>query len=142
MQNLENTMQAHVGVPLYELPKDPITSTRFFFTPTNTKSLVEDLRAEDMNLFMRDGKEAGNYFLKTSMKMAKMALSSNDPYGNFKRSMEEMVEAYRISELPRLQELLRCYLALNQKKNHKVIVLAFLDLLADLNNQNMVMTSA
>lgn len=92
-----------------------------------------------MNLLIRDREAATAGFLKTS---TKMALASNDPFGDFRRSMEDMVETYGISEPPRLQELLRCYLALNQKKNHKVIVLAFLDLLADLNNQNMVMTSA
>lgn len=43
--------------------------------------------------------------------------------------MEEMVEAHQLREWAQFQELLHCYLRLNESKTHKVIVLAFVDLL-------------
>nr|QSH71647.1 CBL-interacting protein kinase [Hedychium coronarium] len=43
-------------------------------------------------------------------------------------SMEEMVTALELRKWHSLQELLHCYLKVNQRKNHKAIVLAFMDL--------------
>lgn len=80
---------------------------------------------------------------------------SPDPYGDFKRSMEEMVAAMGLAEEDggdhvgqqrrlqlsgaqqmRLQELLLCYLALNRKNAHKYIVGAFSDVLRGLSAGN------
>lgn len=108
---------------LPSMPKGPISSSRFFFTPTTTKSLMGDTEVQ----------RAG--FLKTSLKTP---LSSMDPYADFRHSMEEMVEAYKIRELPQLHELLHCYLGLNQRKNHNAIILAFVDFLADLLAQGRI----
>jgi uncharacterized protein (TIGR01568 family) len=60
---------------------------------------------------------------------------SPDPYNDFKRSMEEMVEALGLDKRvhwARLHELLLCYLALNSKQTHKYIRSAFADLLLGL----------
>ncbi|XP_039161306.1 transcription repressor OFP16-like [Eucalyptus grandis] len=61
---------------------------------------------------------------------------SPDPYADFRRSMQEMVEARQLfdvkSDWDLLHELLLCYLALNPKSTHKFIVGAFADLLVSL----------
>ncbi|KAE8077049.1 hypothetical protein FH972_015654 [Carpinus fangiana] len=57
---------------------------------------------------------------------------SVDPYIDFRRSMQEMVEARNLmdvtSEWEYLHELLLCYLTLNPKHTHKYIIRAFSDL--------------
>ncbi|MED6156636.1 hypothetical protein PIB30_016182 [Stylosanthes scabra] len=62
---------------------------------------------------------------------------SPDPYLDFRRSMQEMVEARPElmdvkSNWNVLHELLLCYLALNPKSTHKFIIGAFADLLVSL----------
>ncbi|XP_028771770.1 transcription repressor OFP13-like [Neltuma alba] len=57
-----------------------------------------------------------------------MALESNDPYEDFKNSMEEMVEFHEVKDWEKLEELLTCYLVVNHKKNHEFIFRAFFDL--------------
>ncbi|KAL6006700.1 hypothetical protein ACLOJK_032193 [Asimina triloba] len=61
-----------------------------------------------------------------------MALASLNPYMDFRVSMAEMVEAHGLREWSCLQKLLHCYLRLNDKRTHKIIVLAFVDLLMNL----------
>lgn len=55
-----------------------------------------------------------------------------DPYADFRRSMQEMVEARELEDVRSdsefLRELLSCYLRLNPKDTHKFIVRAFADL--------------
>ncbi|KAG6647608.1 transcription repressor OFP12-like [Carya illinoinensis] len=64
---------------------------------------------------------------------------SPDPYADFRRSMQEMVEARELVDVKSnwefLHELLLCYLALNPKNTHKFIVGAFADLLVSLMSQ-------
>ncbi|OAY49726.1 transcription repressor OFP12 [Manihot esculenta] len=61
---------------------------------------------------------------------------SPDPYLDFRRSMQEMVEARDLVDVKAnwdyLHELLLCYLALNPKSTHKFIIRAFADLLVSL----------
>ena len=63
---------------------------------------------------------------------------SPDPYVDFRRSMQEMVEARpelmvdMKSNWHVLHELLLCYLALNPRTTHKFIFGAFADLLVTL----------
>ncbi|EYU46568.1 hypothetical protein ABFS82_04G030100 [Erythranthe guttata] len=61
---------------------------------------------------------------------------SPDPFMDFRRSMQEMVEAREIDDVREnwdyLHELLMCYLSLNPKSTHKYIVGAFADLLVSL----------
>ncbi|KAL4187554.1 hypothetical protein AMTRI_Chr09g39550 [Amborella trichopoda] len=58
-----------------------------------------------------------------------MSMSSEDPLWDFRVSMEEMIEAHGLRDWAMLHELLQCYLKLNEKRTHKYIVGAFLDLL-------------
>ncbi|XVF80803.1 hypothetical protein PTKIN_Ptkin15bG0104800 [Pterospermum kingtungense] len=61
---------------------------------------------------------------------------SPDPYMDFRRSMQEMVEARGVVDVKAnwdyLDELLLCYLAMNPKTTHKFIIGAFADLLVSL----------
>ena len=62
---------------------------------------------------------------------------SPDPYADFRRSMQEMVEARELMDVQKsnwefLHELLLCYLALNPKNTHKFIIGAFADLLVNI----------
>ncbi|KAJ8899445.1 hypothetical protein K2173_018419 [Erythroxylum novogranatense] len=61
---------------------------------------------------------------------------SPDPYLDFRRSMQEMVEAQNLVDVKAnwdyLHELLLCYLALNPQSTHKFILSAFADLLVSL----------
>ncbi|KAF5738849.1 hypothetical protein HS088_TW12G00042 [Tripterygium wilfordii] len=65
-----------------------------------------------------------------------VSTDSPDPYLDFRRSMQEMVEARGLVDVKAnweyLHELLLCYLALNPKSTHKFIVGAFADLLVTL----------
>ncbi|XP_010277205.1 PREDICTED: transcription repressor OFP11-like [Nelumbo nucifera] len=61
---------------------------------------------------------------------------SPDPFMDFRRSMQEMVEARELLDVKAdwdyLHELLLCYLTLNPKHTHKFIIGAFADLLVSL----------
>lgn len=53
--------------------------------------------------------------------------SSYDPYNDFRESMIEMIVDQDIQETGDLEELLQCYLALNEAEFHPVIVDVFTD---------------
>ncbi|KAJ4883494.1 Transcription repressor OFP13 [Raphanus sativus] len=65
-----------------------------------------------------------------------VAMESEDPYGDFRRSMEEMVRSH--GELAKdwrsLESMLAWYLRMNGKRSHGVIVSAFVDLLSGLSD--------
>ncbi|XP_038974639.1 transcription repressor OFP13-like [Phoenix dactylifera] len=127
-----------------DLPKGPISSARFFFSPCTTKSIMEEAKAETDVLKMsplgdpwpETGATAGVEKASFHEESVALSMASDDPYHDFRASMEEMVEAHQLREWPRLQELLHCYLRLNEKKNHKIIVMAFVDLLVQLVSQD------
>nr|XP_010919418.1 transcription repressor OFP13 [Elaeis guineensis] len=127
-----------------DLPKGPISSARFFFSPRTTKSIMEEAKAETDVLKISPfgdpwpeiGAMAGVEKASFHEESVALAMASDDPYHDFRASMEEMVEAYQLREWPSLQELLHCYLRLNEKKNHKIIVMAFVDLLMHLVSQD------
>ncbi|KAK8581228.1 hypothetical protein V6N12_071463 [Hibiscus sabdariffa] len=66
---------------------------------------------------------------------------SHNPYDDFRRSMQEMVEARLKHHLnidwDFMQELVFCYLNLNDKKSHKFILSAFVDIVVDLRRNDM-----
>lgn len=71
----------------------------------------------------------------TSDKVLLMEMESRDPYDDFKKSMEEMVEANGFNvkdDWEPLHQLLKWYLRVNEKSNHGYIVGAFVDLLVSL----------
>ncbi|KAK8693915.1 hypothetical protein V6N13_071482 [Hibiscus sabdariffa] len=74
--------------------------------------------------------------LKTVENSVAVPTDSPNPYLDFRRSMQEMVEARGLIDAEAnweyLHELLLCYLALNAKSTHKFIIGAFADLLVSL----------
>ncbi|KAG0458786.1 hypothetical protein HPP92_021914 [Vanilla planifolia] len=110
------------------LPDGRISSKRFFFSPRNTNSIMEEVKQTGGG----NSGAAGSFYEGSVV----VPMVSEDPYGDFKISMAEMVEAHDLRDWRRLQELLHCYLRLNERKNHKVIVLAFVDLLMHLMAQD------
>lgn len=58
-----------------------------------------------------------------------LAFESEDPYLDFKKSIQEMVESHGIEDWDRLEEMLAWYLKMNGKNNHGFIVKAFVDVL-------------
>ncbi|CAA6656469.1 unnamed protein product [Spirodela intermedia] len=71
-----------------------------------------------------------------------MAMASMDPYRDFRTSMDEMVEAHDLKDWSALQELLQCYLRLNQKSTHSFIFEAFVDLIVHLASQGKIQRSS
>ncbi|PKA58326.1 hypothetical protein AXF42_Ash013832 [Apostasia shenzhenica] len=61
-----------------------------------------------------------------------VAVESTDPYGDFRTSMEEMVESKGAADWEWLQEMLAWFLRANGKATHGFVVGAFLDLLVGL----------
>ncbi|KAI3747131.1 hypothetical protein L6452_09578 [Arctium lappa] len=96
-----------------------LSTDRFFFKPDKTSSILEEAKPKE------DGVLA---FKESSVSM--MEIESTDPFIDFKKSMQEMVEADEgLKEWENLQELLSWYLAVNEKINHGYIIGAFVDLL-------------
>jgi len=58
--------------------------------------------------------------------------SSYDPYSDFRESMVEMIVEKEIQQTADLEELLQCYLSLNEVEYHTVIVDVFTDVWQDL----------
>lgn len=57
---------------------------------------------------------------------------SKDPYEDFRTSMVEMIVERQIFAAAELQQLLQCFLSLNSRQHHKVIVQVFLEIYATL----------
>ena len=90
-----------------------VRSERLFFEPGDTNSILEEAKT-------------GGFPFKESVELA---MESENPYVDFRRSMEEMVESHGLKDWDCLEELLGWYLKVNGKKNHGYIVGAFVDLL-------------
>ncbi|XP_019181770.1 PREDICTED: transcription repressor OFP13-like [Ipomoea nil] len=71
-----------------------------------------------------------------------MTMESADPYADFKKSMEEMVESQGMRDWESLQELLGWYLKMNAKVNHGFILGAFVDLLIHLTSSSSSSSSS
>ncbi|KAK7285327.1 hypothetical protein RJT34_20095 [Clitoria ternatea] len=108
-------------------------SQRFFFSsPGRSNSIVESTTDSTTTSSSSSVKEQTLFHGSVAV-----PTYSPDPYADFRRSMEEMVEARPElmdvkSNWHVLHELLLCYLALNPKSTHKFILNAFADLLVSL----------
>ncbi|MQM08107.1 hypothetical protein Taro_040954 [Colocasia esculenta] len=89
---------------------------RLFFEPGATSSILEESKP-------------GGFPFKDSVVMA---MQSEDPYRDFRVSMEEVVTAHGVRDWDCLEELLDWYLRVNGKTTHGFIVGAFIDLLLEL----------
>ncbi|XP_010254472.1 PREDICTED: transcription repressor OFP14-like [Nelumbo nucifera] len=137
---------------LVDPPPDARPSQRFFVLPSSSNSLIEEARSSRNTTTFDDIGSSSNTLpdyipesiaLSAQMKglnlpddsIAILTYSSN-PYDDFQRSMKEMVDAYfwryRTIDWDFMEELLFCYLMLNEKKSHKYILGAFVDLIATL----------
>ncbi|CAH9071594.1 unnamed protein product, partial [Cuscuta epithymum] len=103
-----------------------LRSERLLFGPGGEKSskLMEE---EDLEAVMEGEK---GFVLKGSVGVETMV--SSNPFVDFRRSMEEMVEAHGLQDWRFLQELLGSYLKINGRSSHEYIIGAFLDLLVHL----------
>ncbi|XP_058745897.1 transcription repressor OFP12-like [Vicia villosa] len=119
-------------------------SQRFFFSsPGSSNSLVEytDTNCKSNSSEREREKKKNNKKEEKEEVLFNGSVAvptySPDPYTDFRRSMQEMVEARPElmdvkSNWNILHELLLCYLALNPKNTHKFILGAFADLLVTL----------
>lgn len=115
---------------IYELDTTPDLATiyasrRFFFsTPGRSNSIIDSSSSSMSSSLASTSSFVGSIAIATD---------SPDPYSDFRRSMQEMVEARGLSDITAdwdsLHKLLMCYLALNPKSTHKYIVGAFSDLI-------------
>ncbi|KAL2555641.1 Transcription repressor OFP13 [Forsythia ovata] len=94
-----------------------VQSERLIFEPGDTSSSILD-----------KVKNSGVLPLKESVVLA---MDSDDPYIDFKTSMEEMVETHGLKDWECLEELLGWYLRMNETTNHGFIIGAFVDLLKE-----------
>lgn len=61
-----------------------------------------------------------------------MAKESNNPFEDYKKSMNQMIEERYIETEDDLKELLRCFLDINPSPQHNLIVRAFVDVCSHL----------
>ncbi|XP_047318898.1 transcription repressor OFP15-like [Impatiens glandulifera] len=94
---------------------------RLFFEPGQTSSILESPPLPPKQ--RKKKKEASPEMAQTE------EMDSLDPVMDFRRSMEEMVEAHGMKYWDGLEELLGWYLCVNEKSNHGYIVAAFVDLI-------------
>ncbi|KAM0038524.1 putative transcription factor OFP family [Helianthus debilis subsp. tardiflorus] len=112
-----------------------LSTDRFFFNPGTTSSILEEAKPKEKEKEKEKQKEKQKEKEKESVVALKesvsmMEMDSTDPFVDFKKSMQEMVEADEgLKEWENLQELLSLYLAVNDKTNHGYIIGAFVDLL-------------
>ncbi|KAF5207079.1 transcription repressor OFP14 [Thalictrum thalictroides] len=132
------------------------TSQRFFVSHSTSSSLVEEAQSiastfeevrSTTTTTTSTSTTATNFkeSIRTSTEIKGVPLPdesiavltySPDPYNDFRQSMEEMVEA-RLNQNQSIdwdfmEELLFCYLKLNEKKSYRYILSAFVDLTASL----------
>lgn len=98
---------------------------RLFFEPAGETSSVLAVESEDGASGEHDQEEE----LGKGVAMC-VQVESRDPYRDFRMSMDEMVEAHELTgKWDSLEDLLRCYLQVNDRTNHAYIFRAFVDLL-------------
>ncbi|KQJ82541.1 transcription repressor OFP13 [Brachypodium distachyon] len=103
-----------------------------FFLPTTTQAKTEaatTTKNEDVEAPPVPAESSGE--LKGGAAVV-VTVESENPYGDFRESMAEMVAAHGVRDWEGLEELLACYLKLNAKGVHAVIVGAFVDMLLGL----------
>ncbi|CAH2038849.1 unnamed protein product [Thlaspi arvense] len=115
-----------------------LASRRFFFSsPGRSNSITDspDLRPGD-NYQTATARTTNTTRLLAGGTAVKQYVQSPDPYNDFRRSMQEMLDAVtNAGDLRRyefLHELLLSYLSLNAADTHKFIIRAFADILVSL----------
>lgn len=101
-------------------------SQRLFFEPDSSSSILDTHGSSGRKCEMEKSGDGGVLAYKESVVVA---MESENPYGDFKKSMEEMVESHKLKDWECLEELLGWYLRMNGKNNHDFILGAFVDLI-------------
>ncbi|KAF8081915.1 hypothetical protein N665_0856s0006 [Sinapis alba] len=105
-----------------------VRSERLFFDPrVTTSSIIEETNEKSKAGEDRDTPPIEEISVS-------VAMESEDPYGDFRRSMEEMVRSHGelvAKDWRSLECMLEWYLRLNERRSHDVIISAFVDLLSD-----------
>ncbi|CAO2823998.1 unnamed protein product [Amaranthus hypochondriacus] len=108
-----------------------LRSNRLFFEPEQSSSLLFcEPKQEGEKVKERELEQEEKDVIYKESEI--LSMDSNNPCEDFRRSMEEMVEAHGLKDWHGLEELLECYLKINGKNNHGYIVGAFIDLLVSL----------
>ncbi|KAG0485697.1 hypothetical protein HPP92_009776 [Vanilla planifolia] len=115
---------------------------------SDTETVVRGLRSD--RLFFEPGDAASSSIMEAAKPCCgcpfkgsvALAMESEDPFKDFRVSMEEMVAAHGIMDWRGLQELLVWYLRANGKKTHGFIFGAFVDLLVDLSSSSPFSSSS
>lgn len=146
---------------LFDIPPDLCGSHRFFVTASSSSSLIEEARlsltatseegesssSSNSNTIIDSTKKCNSN--STDVKNINVALPddcitvikySKNPNDDFRQSMQEMVKA-RLQQKEKIdwdfmEELLFSYLDLNDKKSHKFILSAFVDLIVDMRQRS------
>ncbi|GMN73543.1 hypothetical protein TIFTF001_056112 [Ficus carica] len=79
-------------------------------------------RVGETATWLRERETEGKKKVRESFAVVK---KSEDPYEDFKRSMLEMIMGKQMFEASDLEELLHCFLTLNSKQYHGIIIEAF-----------------
>ncbi|EPS72549.1 hypothetical protein M569_02209, partial [Genlisea aurea] len=113
-----------------------VASRRFFFSsPGRSNSIVDSSHSSSSSSSSSSASDGANNAVSRHGVEA-VPTYSPDPFADFRRSMQEMVEAREIHDVGEnwdyLHELLICYLSLNPESTHEFIVGAFADLIVSL----------
>ncbi|MBA0728922.1 hypothetical protein Golax_004639 [Gossypium laxum] len=120
-------------LPALFKPKEP-TSKQQWQWPSCKHPKTLSFRAGDdvfktVNSMFFDPNTNNDSGVETPQSCVILAMESDDPYVDFRKSMEEMVETHGMKDWEWLEQLLGWYLKVNGKNNHGFIIGAFIDLL-------------
>ncbi|GMI97277.1 ARABIDOPSIS THALIANA OVATE FAMILY PROTEIN 6, ovate family protein 6 [Hibiscus trionum] len=106
---------------------DDLTSTSVSFNNIDTvsSSSTTDSELPDLQTLSKPKLRRHCPKILNSIPVVK---DSNDPYKDFRHSMLQMIVEKRIDSEDDLDELLRCFLELNSRCHHRVIVEAFTEI--------------
>ncbi|XP_021897686.1 transcription repressor OFP13 [Carica papaya] len=114
------------------------------FDGESLEMVVRGVMRSSQRLFFEPGGESSSILGESPSKKTApfeesvvLAMESDNPYVDFRRSMEEMVEWHGLKEWEGLEKLLSWYLKVNKKKNHGFIVGAFIDLFLTLSSTSV-----
>ncbi|KAJ0959881.1 hypothetical protein J5N97_000349 [Dioscorea zingiberensis] len=119
--------------PKYE---DIVASHRFFSSPGAASSLIEEARLSAAS--SSTCPRPSDAMPEMPGGGVAMVVHTNDPFCDFRQSMKEMVSSRHVEESAQtldwefMEELLLCYLQLNDRNVHKYILRAFAELTVSL----------
>ncbi|XP_058075627.1 transcription repressor OFP14 [Magnolia sinica] len=129
----DKTMIMSDSTRFLKTPPNLRSSQRFFASPCTSNSLLEEAQSS---------RSASDDMAHTLPGESIALLTySHDPYDDFRQSMQEMVDAHQVDQCQPLdwdymEDLLFCYLNLNEKRAHKYILGAFVDMMISFRQQD------